>query len=95
MAPKLLRQPLTGADKPGACGKVTAKPQPKPAQWHWTGAGSSETATIGLTEEEEAFYEILSKHPNAVQDFEPKKGLVKKLLAEVKKSTSNDLYKKR
>ncbi|RDV16533.1 type I restriction endonuclease subunit R [Pontibacter diazotrophicus] len=50
---------------------------------------------LGLTEEEEAFYEILAKHPNAVQDFELIKELVKKILAEVKKSASQpDWYKK-
>ncbi len=50
---------------------------------------------LGLTEEEEAFYEILAKHPNALQDFELIKELVKKILAEVKKSASQpDWYKK-
>jgi type I restriction enzyme R subunit len=50
---------------------------------------------LGLTEEEEAFYEILARHPNAVQDFELIKELVKKILAEVKKSASQpDWYKK-
>ncbi|WP_266204144.1 type I restriction endonuclease subunit R [Pontibacter kalidii] len=50
---------------------------------------------LGLTEEEEAFYEILAKHPNAVQDFDLIKELVQKILAEVKKSASQpDWYKK-
>ena len=50
---------------------------------------------LGLTEEEEAFYEILANHPNAVQDFDLIKELVKKILDEVKKSTSQpDWYKK-
>ncbi len=50
---------------------------------------------LGLTEEEEAFYEILAKHPNAVQDFELIKELVRKILAVVKKSaTQPDWYKK-
>ncbi|WP_410896831.1 DUF3387 domain-containing protein [Pontibacter sp. E15-1] len=50
---------------------------------------------LGLTEEEEAFYEILANHPNAVQDFDLIKELVQKILAEVKKSASQpDWYKK-
>ncbi|AKD03294.1 type I restriction endonuclease subunit R [Pontibacter korlensis] len=50
---------------------------------------------LGITEEEEAFYEILAKHPNAVQDFDLIKELVQKILAEVKKSASQpDWYKK-
>lgn len=50
---------------------------------------------LGLTEEEEAFYEILANHPNAVQDFDLIKVLVQKILAEVKKSASQpDWYKK-
>ncbi|WP_192823692.1 type I restriction enzyme endonuclease domain-containing protein [Rufibacter sp. LB8] len=50
---------------------------------------------LGLTEEEEAFYQILANHPNAIQDFDLIKDLVKKILAEVKKSASQpDWYKK-
>ncbi|SIT78344.1 type I restriction endonuclease subunit R [Pontibacter indicus] len=50
---------------------------------------------LGLTQEEEAFYEILANHPDAVQDFVLIKELVKKILAEVKKSASQpDWYKK-
>ncbi|MDX5436664.1 MAG: DUF3387 domain-containing protein, partial [Pontibacter sp.] len=50
---------------------------------------------LGLTDEEEAFYEILAKHPNAVQDFDLIKELVQKILAQVKKSASQpDWYKK-
>ncbi len=50
---------------------------------------------LGLTEEEEAFYEILAKHPNAVQDFDLIKELVQKILSEVKKSAAQpDWYKK-
>ncbi|OKL40444.1 type I restriction enzyme endonuclease domain-containing protein [Pontibacter flavimaris] len=50
---------------------------------------------LGLTEEEEAFYEILAKHPNAVQDFDLIKELVQKILAQVKKSASQPgWYKK-
>ncbi|WP_246000384.1 type I restriction enzyme endonuclease domain-containing protein [Pontibacter diazotrophicus] len=41
------------------------------------------------------FYKILANHSNAVQDFELVKELVKKILAEVKKSASqSDWYKK-
>jgi type I restriction enzyme, R subunit len=36
---------------------------------------------LGLTDEEEAFYEILANHPNAVQDFDLIKEPVKKILA--------------
>ncbi len=50
---------------------------------------------LGLTEEEEAFYQILANHPNAVQEVDLIKELVKKILAEVKKSASQpDWYKK-
>ncbi|MFD2515826.1 type I restriction endonuclease subunit R [Pontibacter locisalis] len=50
---------------------------------------------LGLTDEEEAFYEILANHPNAVQDFDLIKELVQKILAEVKKSAQQpDWYKK-
>ncbi|MDX5346360.1 MAG: HsdR family type I site-specific deoxyribonuclease [Hymenobacteraceae bacterium] len=50
---------------------------------------------LGLTDEEEAFYEILAKHPNAVQDFEQIKALVQQILADVKKSARQpDWYKK-
>ncbi len=50
---------------------------------------------LGLTDEEEAFYEILANHPNAVQDFDLIKELVQKILAQVKKSASQpDWYKK-
>ncbi|QCR24889.1 hypothetical protein C1N53_04320 [Pontibacter sp. SGAir0037] len=50
---------------------------------------------LGLTDEEEAFYEVLANHPNAVQDFKLVKELVQKILAEVKKSASQpDWYKK-
>ena len=50
---------------------------------------------LGLTEEEEAFYEILARHPNAVQDFDLIKELVRKILAEVKRSAAQpDWYKK-
>ncbi|MDO6391874.1 type I restriction endonuclease subunit R [Pontibacter sp. BT731] len=50
---------------------------------------------LGITDEEEAFYEILANHPNAVQDFDLIKELVQKILSEVKKSARQpDWYKK-
>ncbi|TXK52140.1 type I restriction endonuclease subunit R [Pontibacter qinzhouensis] len=50
---------------------------------------------LGLTDEEEAFYEILANHPNALQDFDLIKDLVQKILAEVKRSAQQpDWYKK-
>ncbi|WP_237717782.1 type I restriction enzyme endonuclease domain-containing protein [Pontibacter sp. BAB1700] len=50
---------------------------------------------LGITQEEEAFYEILANHPNAIQDFDLIKELVQKILAEVKKSAKQpDWYKK-
>lgn len=45
--------------------------------------------------QEKSFYEILARHPNAVQDFDLIKVLVQKILAQVKKSASQpDWYKK-
>ncbi|MBK0403007.1 DUF3387 domain-containing protein [Adhaeribacter sp. BT258] len=50
---------------------------------------------LGLTEEEEAFYEILAKHQTAQQDFELIKQLVKELTALIKKNVAQpDWYKK-
>lgn len=42
---------------------------------------------LGLTAKKEAFYEILANHPNAVQDFDLMKELVKKILSEVRRSS--------
>jgi type I restriction enzyme R subunit len=50
---------------------------------------------LGLTEEEEAFYEILARHPKALQDFELIKELVKEITALIKqKAAQPDWYKK-
>jgi type I restriction enzyme, R subunit len=50
---------------------------------------------LGLTEDEEAFYTILAKHQNAIQDFDLIKELVKEITAIVKKTASQpDWYKK-
>lgn len=49
---------------------------------------------LGLTEEEEAFYEILDSHKNAVGDFELIKEIVKEVTAAVKKNLQIDWYKK-
>ncbi|WP_017733754.1 type I restriction endonuclease subunit R [Nafulsella turpanensis] len=50
---------------------------------------------LGLTEEEEAFYEILARHPKAVQDFELIKEVVKDITALIKqKAAQPDWYKK-
>ena len=49
---------------------------------------------LGLTDEEEAFYEILAGHKNAVGDFELIKEIVKEVTAAVKKNLQIDWYKK-
>ncbi|HEX8677089.1 MAG TPA: type I restriction enzyme endonuclease domain-containing protein, partial [Segetibacter sp.] len=49
---------------------------------------------LGLTEEEEAFYEILAHHKTALQDFELMKELVKEITAVIKKNLKVDWYKK-
>jgi type I restriction enzyme R subunit len=50
---------------------------------------------LGLTEEEEAFYEILAKHQTALQDFEVIKAVVKEVTALIKKNAAQpDWYKK-
>ncbi|QNF34845.1 DUF3387 domain-containing protein [Adhaeribacter swui] len=50
---------------------------------------------LGLTEDEEAFYEILAKHPNAVQDFELIKEVVKDVTKVIRKNAQQpDWYKK-
>ena len=50
---------------------------------------------LGLTDEEEAFYEILARHPNAVQDFELIKEVVKDITALIRKNAAQpDWYKK-
>lgn len=49
---------------------------------------------LGLTEEEEAFYEILAHHKNALVDFEIMKDLVKEITTVIKKNLKVDWYKK-
>ncbi len=49
---------------------------------------------LGLTEEEEAFYEILAHHKTALQDFELMKELVKEITVVIKKNLKVDWYKK-
>ena len=49
---------------------------------------------LGLTEEEEAFYEILAKHKTAVSDFELIKAIVKEITASIKKNLQIDWFKK-
>jgi type I restriction enzyme, R subunit len=49
---------------------------------------------LGLTDEEEAFYEILANHKNAVSDFALIKEIVKEVTAAVKKNLQIDWYKK-
>lgn len=50
--------------------------------------------TFGLTEEEEAFYDILHRHPSAVKDNELIKEIVKEVTATIKKNLQIDWYKK-
>jgi type I restriction enzyme R subunit len=49
---------------------------------------------LGLTDEEEAFYEILAKHEKAIADFELIKELVKEITASIKKNLQIDWFKK-
>jgi type I restriction enzyme R subunit len=49
---------------------------------------------LGLTDEEEAFYEILATHKNAVTDFALIKEIVKEVTAAVKKNLQIDWWKK-
>ena len=49
---------------------------------------------LGLTDEEEAFYEILAEHKNAISDFALIKEIVKEVTAAVKKNLQIDWYKK-
>ena len=50
---------------------------------------------LGLTEDEEALYEILAKHPTAIQDFELIKEVVKEVTRVIKKNAQQpDWYKK-
>jgi type I restriction enzyme R subunit len=49
---------------------------------------------FGLTEEEEAFYDILDRHKNAVSDIALIKEIVKDVTATIKKNLQIDWYKK-
>jgi type I restriction enzyme R subunit len=49
---------------------------------------------LGLTEEEEAFYEILANHKTAISDFELIKEIVKEITASIKKNLQIDWFKK-
>lgn len=50
---------------------------------------------LGLTDEEEAFYEILARHPKATKDFDLIKEIVKDITALIKKNAAQpDWYKK-
>ncbi|MGN6214867.1 type I restriction endonuclease subunit R [Parafilimonas sp.] len=49
---------------------------------------------LGLTDEEEAFYEILVQHKNAISDYALIKEIVKDVTAAIKKSLQIDWYKK-
>ena len=49
---------------------------------------------LGLTDEEEAYYEILSSHKTAISDFTLIKEIVKEVTAAVKKNLQIDWYKK-
>jgi type I restriction enzyme R subunit len=49
---------------------------------------------LGLSDEEEAFYEILAKHKTAIADFELIKEVVKEITASIKKNLQIDWFKK-
>ncbi|HRH49990.1 MAG TPA: type I restriction endonuclease subunit R [Panacibacter sp.] len=49
---------------------------------------------LGLNEEEEAFYEILANHKNAISDFAVIKEIVIEVTAAIKKNLQIDWYKK-
>jgi hypothetical protein len=49
---------------------------------------------LGLSDEEESFYEILAKHNTAIADFELIKEIVKDITASIKKNLQIDWFKK-
>ena len=49
---------------------------------------------MGLSDEEEAFYEILAKHKTAIADFELIKEIVKEITSSIKKNLQIDWFKK-
>lgn len=50
--------------------------------------------TLGLNDEEEAFYEILAQHKTAITDFKLIKEIVKDVTAAIKKNLQIDWFKK-
>ena len=54
----------------------------------------SRRQTLGLTDEEEAFYEILASHKTALTDFALIKEIVKEVTAAIKKNLQIDWFKK-
>ncbi len=54
----------------------------------------SRRQTLGLTDEEEAFYEILDSHKTALTDFALIKVIVKEVTAAIKKNLQIDWFKK-
>lgn len=50
--------------------------------------------TLGLTDEEEAFYEILASHKSSLTDFELIKEIVKEVTTAIKKNLQIDWFKK-
>lgn len=54
----------------------------------------SRRKTLGLTDEEEAFYEILASHKTALTDFELIKEIVKDVTAAIKRNLQIDWFKK-
>ena len=54
----------------------------------------SRRKTLGLTDEEEAFYEILASHKTALADFALIKEIVKEVTTAIKKNLQIDWFKK-
>lgn len=50
--------------------------------------------TLGLTDEEMAFYEILAKHQHAISQNDVISGLVKQIVTDIKRNLTVDWYKK-
>ncbi len=48
---------------------------------------------LGLSDEEEAFYEIIAHHKTAIFDFEVMKDLVKEITVTIKKNLKVDWHK--
>lgn len=56
--------------------------------------GEVRKTTLGLNEEEEAFYEILAQHKTAIANFDIIKDIVKEVTAAIKKNLQIDWFKK-